>query len=149
MRVVYEISGKYDKPERCDGLVNSSVDPGVTYQHSRIYEFTFEGDNAALESFVRHCLFDEIGQVLTRDPGPPPGLSLLVEVGMKPGALDLEKEAILSVHRARPESGFALSTLRLRQRYCFFGPVTESIERRLVRDLVNPAIQTHTLERSA
>ncbi len=149
MRVVYEIAGKYEKPEPCDGLVNSQIDPGVTYRRSRLYDFTFEGDAERLDAFVRHSLFDEIGQQLRQDAPLIEGQNLTLEVGMKPGALDLEKEAIVAVYRGLPDAGFVLSRFRLSQRFCFFGPVTETVERRLVRDLVNPAIHTHTLVRSA
>jgi hypothetical protein len=148
MRVLYEIAGKFEEAAPCDGLVNSQVDPEVTYRRSRVYDFHFDGDAAGVDQFVRHCLFDEIGQELAQDRPLWTGESLVLEVAMKPGALDLEKEAILACHRGRPGSGFTLEKFRLIHRFYFFGPVTEAVERRLVRDLVNPAIHTHNLVRS-
>ena len=148
MRVLYEIAGKFEEAAPCDGLVNSQIDPGVTYRRSRVYEFTFDGDPVGVDRFVRHCLFDEIGQELAQDRSLWSGETLLLDVGMKPGALDLEKEAILACLRGRPESGFRLDKFRLSHRFYFFGSVSEAVERRLVRDLVNPAIHTHSLVRS-
>jgi len=149
MRVLYEIAGKFEEAAPCDGLVNSPIPPGVTYRRSRLYDFTFEGDAARLEEFVRHSLFDPIGQELSQDLPLASGQTLVLEVGMKPGALDLEKEAILACYRGRPDAGFTLAKFRLGQRFTFFGQVSEAVERRLVRDLVNPAIHTHTIVRSA
>lgn len=148
MRLLYEIAGKFEEAAVCDGLVNSHVDAAVTCRRSRVYDFTFAGDAAGVDQFVRHCLFDEIGQELAKDAPLWTGQSLVLEVGMKPGALDHEKEAILACHQGPPGSGFTLEKFRLSHRFYFFGPVTEAIERRLVRDLVNPAIQTHSLVRS-
>jgi len=149
MRVLYEIAGKFEVAAPCERLVNSPIDPGVTYRRSRLYDFTFEGDATLLDGFVRHSLFDPIGQELSMDVPLATGQSLVLEVGMKPGALDLEKEAILSCYRSQPDAGFTLSKFRLGQRFTFFGPVNEALERRLVRDLVNPAIHTHTIVRFA
>ncbi len=143
MRVVYEIAGKYEEPAPCESVVHARIDPAVTFRKSRLYEVGFDGDTGAADGFLRHSLFDPIGQVLSVDAPLWPEAVLVLEVGMKPGALDLEKEAILSVHRRWPEAGFTLSSLRLSHRFSVFGPVTEAISRRLVRDLVNPAIHTH------
>ena len=58
---------------------------------------------------------------------------------MKPGALDIEKEAILRYYAGITESGFTLKNLKIRQRiYLFGGKVDESD--RFVRDICNAAI---------
>jgi hypothetical protein len=147
MRAIYEIAGKFEEPVPCETLVNGWVDPAVTVRRSRVYEFAYSGDGEALGGFVRHCLFDPISQVLGRDEGLWPEAGFVLDVAMKPGALDLEKEAILDVQRRWPEAGFRIESLRLHHRYAAFGPVTAEVIRRMERDLVNPAIQTRRVAR--
>ena len=62
-----------------------------------------------------------------------------IDYGMKPGALDLEREAIISSQKSSNASEFKLLNLELSQRiYIFSDP--EVASEPFVRDVCNPAI---------
>jgi hypothetical protein len=58
---------------------------------------------------------------------------------MKPGALDLEKEAILTYYKGIEEPSFELKELKIRQRIYLFGGKSDDSDR-FVRDICNAAI---------
>jgi hypothetical protein len=136
MREIYEISDRFIEAGDANGLLYEPLAGGLTYRRSRRYEIQYEGDQAAMEAFVRKTLLDEISQELHQgEDAALTGYSFALEYGMKPGALDLEKEAILSYYRGIPAPGFELKDLRI---YLFGGKGDESV--RFVRDLCNAAI---------
>lgn len=140
MREIYEISDRFIEAGDANGLLYEPLAGGLTYRRTRRYHLEFEGDTAAMEAFVRKTLLDEISQELhAGEDAALTGYGFALEYGMKPGALDLEKEAILSYYRGIPSPGFELKELRIRQRiYLFGGKGDES--GRFVRDLCNAAI---------
>jgi hypothetical protein len=65
---------------------------------------------------------------------------------MKPGALDLEKEAIMNYYRGRSGDAFVLKNLQISQRIYIFGQGdANAISARFVKDIVNPAVHKHQL----
>ena len=71
-----------------------------------------------------------------------------IDYGMKPGALDLEKEAVVDYYRNLEKTGFELNDLKIEQRVYIFGEVDPAPDR-FVRDICNPAIHTWSvIERS-
>ncbi len=140
MREIYEISDRFLEAGDANGLLYEPLAGGLSYRRTRRYELEYEGDKAAMEAFVRKTLLDEISQELhTGENAALKGYSFALEYGMKPGALDLEKEAILNYYRGIPEPGFELQDLRIRQRlYLFGGEGNESD--RFIRDICNAAI---------
>ena len=140
MREIYEISDRFIEAGDANGLLYEPLAGGLTYRRTRRYEIQYEGDQAAMEAFVRKTLLDEISQELHQgEDAALTGYSFALEYGMKPGALDLEKEAILSYDRGSPAPGFELKDLRIRQRIYLFGGKGEE-SGRFVRDLCNAAI---------
>ena len=137
----FEILGLFDKESDCHKLLYAPVVHPWTYRETQVYTVEFEGDEAALEGFVRRVLLDPISQEL-RDAVTPafPAAAFVLEYGMKGGALDLEKETILNYFRALPEAGFQLIKLTLRKRIYVFGEGAEATP--FVRDVCNPAIHT-------
>lgn len=140
MREIYEISDRFIEAGDANGLLYEPLAGGLTYRRTRRYELEYEGDQAAMEAFVRKTLLDEISQELhTGEDAALKDYGFALEYGMKPGALDLEKEAILSYYGGIPTPGFELKDLHIRQRiYLFGGKGDES--GRFVRDLCNAAI---------
>ncbi len=137
----FEITGLFDQKSDCHKLLYAPVSHPWTYRESVVYIATFEGAEAALEAFVRRVLLDPISQEL-RDGGGSafPEAAFVLEYGMKGGALDLEKEAILAFYRALPDPGFTLTRLVLRRRVYVFGPGADPAP--FVKDVCNPAIHT-------
>jgi hypothetical protein len=117
----FEISDRYIEPGDANGLLYEPIEGGVTFRATRRYEVEFdgelhEGESPALEDF-----------------------SFALEYGMKPGALDLEKEAILGYYKGIEDPGFELKDLTIRQRIYLFGGGDKESDR-FVRDICNAAI---------
>lgn len=140
MRETYEISDRFIEAGDANHLLYEPLGSGLTFRRTRRYELEFEGERAAMEAFVRKTLFDEISQDLHEgeDAGLQ-GFTFFLDYGMKPGALDLEKEAILRYYSGITDPGFTLSSLKIRQRIYLFGGKTDESDR-FVRDICNAAI---------
>lgn len=140
MRELFEISDRYIEPGDANGLLYEPLDGGVTFRRTRRYEVEFDGDKAAMEAFVKKTLFDPISQEFHEGEAPAlEGYAFVLEYGMKPGALDLEKEAILTYYRGIEDPGFVCKNLTIRQRIYLFGARSEDSDR-FIRDICNAAI---------
>ncbi|MCB1226764.1 MAG: hypothetical protein KDK99_13195 [Verrucomicrobiales bacterium] len=136
---VFEILGRYDSAGDCHKLLYAPIHEPWTYRETRVYEVVFEGDAERMTSFVGEVLVDPISQE-SREGGASAftDAAFVLEYGMKAGALDLEKEAILSYYRSLKAPGFELKSLTLRTRIYVFGAGADS--KPFVRDVCNPAI---------
>lgn len=141
MNLAYEISDRFIAAHDASGLLYSPLVEPLTYRQTRRYEFDVDGDAAAVEGFVRHTLLDKVSQDLhTGDDPALEGFRFILDYGMKPGALDLEKEMVVKYHRGLTDPGFVLKKLTIRQRIYVFGD-GEADPKRFIRDICNPAIQ--------
>lgn len=140
MRELFEISDRYIEPGDADGLLYEPLESGMTYRATTRYEVEFEGEQKALEAFVERTLLDPVSQELHKGEDPAlEGFTFVLEYGMKPGALDLEKEAILAYYRGIEDPGFELKSLTIRQRLHLFGGEAGESDR-FIRDICNAAI---------
>jgi hypothetical protein len=145
MIVEYEVIRKNQHAGDADAMLYTPLKAGLTMKHSRIYHFDFEGDSAALMEFARAVLVDEVSQEMNVDSTPAvQGALFYIDYSMKPGALDLEKEAIMNYNRGRSGDAFVLQQLHIAQRIYIFGSGdVETLSARFVKDIVNPAIHKH------
>lgn len=148
MTKIFEILGKFDTESDCHKLLYAPHPLPLKYREGRLYKVEFEGDEAALDTFVQRVLIDAISQEC-RVGGQPAfeRSSFILEYGMKGAALDLEKEMILNYYRNTPDPGFEIKRLTLRTRIYVFGEGAEPSQ--FVRDIVNPAIHTHEVLKAA
>ena len=133
-----EVIGKFESEGDANKLVYAPLEIPVKYRRTRLYLLEYEGNVESAEHFVKRSLVDDYADEVhfTGDPAIE-GFSFYIDYGMKPGALDLEKEASLSSHRKA--EGFEIVSLKLVQRiYIFSDPSITSD--RFVRDVCNPAI---------
>ncbi len=140
MREFFEISDRFIEAADANELLYEPLDGCLTFRRTRRYEVEFEGEKSKLEAFIRKTLLDEISQDFHE--GEDPALNdfvFILEYGMKPGALDLEKEAILSYYRGIEDPGFELKDLKIRQQLYVFGSGAGSSDR-FIRDICNGAI---------
>ena len=144
MRIRAEVSGRFEKAGDCNKLLYAPLSEQLTYRHTRVYDLEIEGDQAAAESFVKSVLFDEVSQEIHFGESPAiEGALFHLDYGMKPGALDLEKETVARYHGELEAPGFTLNSLKITQRIYVFGQEDCGISvDRFVRDIVNPAIHT-------
>lgn len=136
----FEISDRYIEPGDANGLLYEPIEGGVTFRATRRYEVEFDGEKGKLEAFIQKTLLDPISQELHEGESPAlEDFSFALEYGMKPGALDLEKEAILGYYKGIEDPGFELKDLTIRQRIYLFGGGDKESDR-FVRDICNAAI---------
>lgn len=142
MREIYEISDRYIEPGDANDLLYEPIGDGVTFRQTRRYEFKIKGDSEALGRFVKSTLFDEVSQELHKgEEAVLEGFVFALDYGMKPGALDLEKEAVVAHFEEMEDAGFKLKNLEVRQRIYVFGESLDAkLSERFVRDICNRAI---------
>jgi hypothetical protein len=142
LKAVFEITDRYLEAGDCSALLYAPLDQDLSYRQTRRYSLDFEGDEAAVVGFVVKTLLDEVGQELHQgDEAALNGYLFAIDYGMKPGALDLEKEAVVAFYQNLKAPGFELNDLKLEQRVYVFGEGDASPDR-FVRDICNPAIHT-------
>jgi hypothetical protein len=148
MRFEAEVVSRFAGAEDCDRILYAPLAHKLRYRRTRVYTLEIDGHRAAAERFVRDVLVDPVSQDVHFGGGPAlPGALFHLDYGMKPGALDLEKEAVARYHGELRDPGFALASLTITQRVYVFDPAPGSAAgpppvERFVRDVVNPAIHT-------
>ena len=140
MNASYEIVDRFGEAGDASALLYAPLDQPLAFRQTRRYEFEIEGDTTALGEFVRSTLFDPISQELHAGDDPALGeFGFVLEYGMKPGVLDLEKEAIVAHYHNLDDPGFDLLDLRIR--HCIYVIGDGGDPDRFIRDICNPAIQ--------
>jgi len=144
----YEITGKFETEGNAASLLYAPPARPLRFRKTMRYHFDYEGSEQALDTFVHDVLVDRVSQVSHTDNKPLwDGTAFILDYGMKGGALDLEKEAILSYYRTLKEPAFSLGKLVLKTRIYVFGEGADPTV--FVRDIVNPAIQNSEVLRAA
>ncbi len=142
MKAVFEIVDRYLEAGDCSALLYAPIEKALTYRQTRRYTLEFEGDESAAADFVSKTLLDEVAQDLHQ--GGDAALSdfqFVIDYGMKPGALDLEKEAVVDYYKHLENPAFQLIDLKIEQRIYVFG--SEKADPDLfVKDICNRAIHT-------
>mgnify|MGYP003628503232 CR=1 FL=1 len=138
-----EVSARLAKPKSCQALLYAPLDQPLTYRQTQRYAFEHIGDDAALTEFIRKVLVDDVCQDLHLGDTPAiEGAVFHLDYGMKPGALDLEKETILNYHREVADGRFEIQSLKIYKRLYIFGDPGETSPEPFIKDIVNPAIHT-------
>lgn len=139
-----EVLGKYDHAADASKLLYAPLNQSLTYRESRRYTVDFSGDDAACEGFLKRVLSDGTSHELHLGESPALGsFSFYLDYGMKPGALDLEKEMILTYFKGLENPGFSLNSLKIQRRVYLYGAQENEIpalSERFVKDIVNPAV---------
>ncbi len=149
MREFFEISDRFIEAADANELLYEPLDGSVTFRRTRRYELEFEGDKSAMEAFIKKTLLDEISQEFHEGEDMAlEGFSFVLEYGMRPGALDLEKEAILTYYRGIAEPGFELKDLKIRQQLYVFDAKAAHSDR-FIRDICNGAIHNWSVIQGA
>ncbi len=147
MKATFEITDRFAEPGKADELLYTPLDGAFTYRRTRRYLFAWEGDEITLNRFVAETLVDPVSQTLHAGDGAVfSGFLFALDYGMKPGALDLEKEAILRYHRELADPGFELRELTIRHRIYVFAEHEGDLcsPDRFIRDVCNAAIHQWT-----
>jgi hypothetical protein len=147
MTAYYEIVDRFLEAGDCNAILYAPVADGMTYRETRRYSFTIDGGGEELDAFVRATLLDPVSQELHGGGKPAlEGFAFLLDYGMKAGALDLEKEAVLSYYRGLDAPGFTLTDLKIERRLYLFAESGISADSTVfIRDICNPAIHIWTV----
>ena len=149
MPLKIEITNRFAEAQDANKLLYTPRAGRTRFVRTKVYLAEIAGDPAAFSSWMRRVILDPISQDLhAGDPPAVPGAAVILEYGMKPGALDHEREMILEEFEKEhaTDLGFAITSLRLRTRIYLFGEGGAPVDPApFVRDVVNPAIHTHSV----
>ena len=142
-----EITNKFAHPEDANKLLYTPRTRRISFLRTKVYYCVIDGDASAFQAWMRRVLLDEVSQDLHAGDAPALGGSAtILEFGMKPGALDHEREMILEEYHREGEDtlGFTLKDLKLRTRIYLSGEDGQPVDAApFVKDIVNPAVHTH------
>ncbi|MCQ2365749.1 MAG: hypothetical protein MJ056_01100 [Akkermansia sp.] len=148
MTLTLEVFSRFQSATDANKLLYTPIADQLTYNHTRLYTVECEGDTAAARDYLRRVLVDEISQQV-KDDGTPAlsGELFCISYGIKKGALDLEKEAILANYRGRKGLPFTITALTITQKVYVFGKGDkDALAARFCRDVCNPAIHTWSVK---
>lgn len=143
-KLTFEVFSRFQAATDANKLLYTPIADKLTYNHTRYYTVECEGDEGAARDYLRRVLVDPISQKVQEDDTPAlTGELFCISYGIKKGALDLEKEAILANYAGRKGLPFTLKSLTITQRIYIFGEGDkEALSARFCKDVCNPAIHT-------
>ena len=141
-----EVVGRFDSPGDCNKLLYAPLKASLTFRRTRRYQMEFDGTEEAACAFLNRTLVDAVSEDLSTGDAPAlSGYRFFIDYGMRPGALDLEKEAIMGFCKgSRHKDAFNLAKMTIWQRVYIFGNGDSAGvgPEPFVRDIVNTAIHT-------
>lgn len=142
--LTFEVFSRFQSATDANKLLYTPIEAKLTYNHTRLYTVECEGDVEAARDYMRRVLVDPIAQRVEEDGAPAlTGELFCISYGIKKGALDLEKEAILANYRGRQGLPFTMTALTITQKVYVFGVGDKAaLAERFCKDICNPAIHT-------
>lgn len=142
-----EVISRFQAAANADALLYTPLNAGLSFRRSRVYTVDISGDEQKARTYLLSVLVDAISQEYSEQDTPIlNGALFTIDYGMKAGALDLEKEAILQNYRGRGDMGFSLNSLKITQRLYIFGEGDkDALSKRFAKDVCNPAIHNWTI----
>lgn len=146
--LTFEVFSRFQSATDANKLLYTPLDAALTYNHTRLYTVECEGDVDAARDYMRRVLVDPISQKVQEDGTPAlEGELFSISYGIKKGALDLEKEAILTNYHGRKGLPFTISALTITQKVYIFGEGDhDTLAARFTKDVCNPAIHTWSVK---
>lgn len=143
-----EVFSRFQSATDANKLLYTPIADKLTYNHTRLYTVECEGDVDAARDYMRRVLVDSISQKVQEDGTPAlTGELFCISYGIKKGALDLEKEAILTNYSGRKGLPFTITALKITQKVYIFGEGDkEALSARFCNDVCNPAIHTWSVK---
>lgn len=142
--LTFEVFSRFQTAADANKLLYTPIADQLTYNHTRLYTAECDGDEAAARAYLRGVLVDPISQKV--EEGGKPALTgelFCISYGIKKGALDLEKEAIMTNYAGRRGLSFTLRALTITQNIYIFGEGDKAkLAERFCKDVCNPAIHT-------
>lgn len=147
MTLHFEVISRFQAAANADALLYTPLNAGLTFRRSRVYTVEITGDEQKARDYLLSVLVDPIAQECSEQDAPIlTGALFTIDYGMKAGALDLEKEAILQNYRRPQEHGLHPGRAEdhaARVRFRPGGP--GELSKRFAKDVCQPAIHNWTL----
>ena len=142
--LTFEVFSRFQAAADANKLLYTPIADELTYNHTRFYTVECDGDEEAARDYMRRVLVDPISQKVQEDGTPAlSGELFCISYGIKKGALDLEKEAIMTNYAGRKGLPFSLRALTITQRIYIFGKGDkQTLAARFCKDVCNHAIHT-------
>ncbi|MEG2328109.1 MAG: hypothetical protein RSB48_07435, partial [Akkermansia sp.] len=122
MTLYLEVISRFQDAVDADRLLYTPIHANLTSRHSRVYAVEVSGQIDAAREYLLSVLVDQIAQEVREQQEPLlKGALFILDYGMKPGALDLEKQAILQNYSGREGLPFTIDSLKITQRVYVFG----------------------------
>jgi phosphoribosylformylglycinamidine (FGAM) synthase PurS component len=138
----FEIVNRYAREKSCNELLYAPLESALRARETRGYRVEFSGEVSALRAFTHDVLADSVSETVSEgEQAALSGYRFYIDVSLKPGCLDLEKEYILRFYGELEKPGFTLENLTVFHRYYLLGDDPVPSER-FVKDLCNPVIHT-------
>ena len=138
----FEIVNRYAREKSCNELLYAPLDSNLRARETRGYRVEFSGEVSALRAFTHEVLADSVSETVSEgDQAALSGYRFYIDVSLRAGCLDLEKEYILRYYNELETPGFTLDGLTIFHRYYLFGEDPVPSER-FVKDLCNPVIHS-------
>ncbi len=146
--LTFEVFSRFQQAADANKLLYTPIPDTLAYNHTRLYTVECEGDIDAARAYMRRVLVDPIAQKVEESGAPAlSGELFCISYGIKKGALDLEKEAILANYRGRRGLPFTIVSLAITQKIYIFGQGDkEALAARFCNDVCNPAIHTWSVQ---
>ncbi len=146
--LTFEVFSRFQSATDANKLLYTPLAERLTYHHTRLYTVACDGDEEAAREYMRRVVADPISQRVEEGGSPAlTGELFRISYGIKKGALDLEKEAILANYNGRKGLPFTISALTITQNIYVFGRGDkESLAARFCNDVCNPAIHTWSVK---
>ncbi len=140
--LTFEVVNRFQEATDANKLLYTPLPDRLTCQRTRVYTVECGGDLEAAHAYMLRVVADAIAQRVDESGHPAlQGALFRIDYAMKPGSLDLEKEAILGNYRGRKNLPFTMDALHITQRVYIFGTGDkELLAARFTRDICNPAI---------
>ena len=147
MTLHFEVISRFQDAANADNLLYTPLNAGLLFRRSRVYTVEVGGDVDKAREYLLSILVDHIAQEVSEQETPMlDGALFILDYGMKAGALDLEKEAIIQNYQGRPDMPFSIDKLKITQRVYVFGEGDKTaLSARCAKDVCNPAIHNWTL----
>ena len=142
--LTFEVFSRFQATADANKLLYTPIADKLTYNHTRFYTVECDGDVESAREYMRRVLVDPISQRVEESGQPAlTGELFCISYGIKKGALDLEKEAIMTNYAGRKGLPFSLRTLTITQNLYIFGEGDRAaLAERFCKDVCNPAIHT-------
>lgn len=142
--LTFEVYSRFRPAADANRLLYTPLPDSLTYRPTRHYLASVTGDLPAARAHLLRTLVDPISQSVLQTGSPAfPDALFCLSYGIKPGVLDLEKQAILAHYADRSDLPFTLHSLTITQKLYIFGTGDKrALAARFCRDVCNPAIHS-------